>query len=211
MHHDGAGFYFSGCFAHRDPGDAFDCLGSKSAEFLKAVGGTPAPNGPLRGASQGLLRGRQPPRAARRPACPRSGPWSWLWCVAGPLLLEALIAGRPAPPSVGSRFFIGLPNLQIVYPSTSRKTKKADVAEHPRCSTTSAYSSTSPPARPGCSSSSHPTTSLAKPRSSAPRLFHTLILRRRAGNTIGLFPFFHVWYYLSGSPGKSDGSCSVNE
>ena len=41
-----------------------------------------------------------------------------------------------------------------------------------RYSTMSAYSSTNPPARPGCSSSSHPTTSLAKPRSIAPRLFH---------------------------------------
>ena len=37
--------------------------------------------------------------------------------------------------------------------------KKTDVSEHPRYSTTSAYSSTSPPARPSCPSSSHPTTS----------------------------------------------------
>jgi len=36
--------------------------------------------------------------------------------------------------------------------------EKTDVVEHLRYSTTPAYSSTGPPARPGCPSSSHPTT-----------------------------------------------------
>ncbi len=42
-------------------------------------------------------------------------------------------------------------------PSRAAETKKADVVETRRYSTTSAYSSTSPPAPPGCPSSSHPT------------------------------------------------------
>src|SRR5205085_531737 len=41
--------------------------------------------------------------------------------------------------------------------SSHIRKKRADVAEHLRHSTTSAYSLTSPPARPGCSSSSLPT------------------------------------------------------
>jgi hypothetical protein len=41
-----------------------------------------------------------------------------------------------------------------------------------RYSTTSAYSSTSPPAGPGCYSPSHPTTSATKPRPTAPRPSH---------------------------------------
>ena len=54
-----------------------------------------------------------------------------------------------------------------------RKQKKPTWQNTLRYSTTSAYSSTSPPAPPSCSLASHPTTAnqlLAKPHSSSPRL-----------------------------------------
>src|SRR5438445_11532012 len=44
-------------------------------------------------------------------------------------------------------------------PDLPAANKKADVVEYLRYSSTSAYSSTSPPVQPGCPSSSHPTTS----------------------------------------------------
>jgi len=52
------------------------------------------------------------------------------------------------------------------------KTKKPTWSNTRRCSTTSAYSSTSPPAQPGCSLSSHPTNFVRESLSSTPRLFH---------------------------------------
>src|SRR5262249_21946159 len=42
--------------------------------------------------------------------------------------------------------------------------EKAGGAEHPGCSTAPAYSSTGPPARPGCSSPGHPTTPVDFPK-----------------------------------------------
>ena len=71
----------------------------------------------------------------------------------------------PASSNPPPMYMIKSPFLNWSKPTPGRcgcpappKTKKADVAEHPGYSTTSAYSLTSPPVRPGCSSSSHPTT-----------------------------------------------------
>ena len=62
-------------------------------------------------------------------------------------------------------------NIVISTQVTVTANKKADVEEHIKCLSTSAYLLTSPSARPGCSSSSHPTDSLAKLRSNAMQLY----------------------------------------
>jgi hypothetical protein len=67
-----------------------------------------------------------------------------------------------------------------------RKTKKADVKEHIKRSSTSAYSLTSPSAKPGCSLSRHPTNPLTEPQSKMRcNAIMTTILRRRSVNAIG--------------------------
>ena len=64
-----------------------------------------------------------------------------------------------------------------VAPSEERAKKKPTWRNTRRCSTTSAYSSTSPPAEPGCSLSSHPTTS-TQPLRRAAFKFTAATLRR---------------------------------
>jgi hypothetical protein len=57
-------------------------------------------------------------------------------------------------------------------PGRGQEQKKPTWRNTPRRSTTSAYSSTSPPVQPGCSPSSHPTTIFAEPQSIATRFWH---------------------------------------
>ena len=60
--HDGAGccLNFRGCLAHRDPGDAFDLLPQQVGGVLEELSVKLLHlSGPLGGAGQGLLRGRQ--------------------------------------------------------------------------------------------------------------------------------------------------------
>ncbi len=59
-------------------------------------------------------------------------------------------------------------------------------------STTSAYSSTSLPAQPGCSLSSHPTTSLESREQVYRHSPSTIIVCRLGAKAIGQLPFFHI-------------------
>ena len=65
-----------------------------------------------------------------------------------------------------------------------RKTKKPTWRKTRRYSTTSAYSSTNPPARPGCPLSSHPTISLEN--RGQVRRGSFIIVRRQGAKAIGL-------------------------
>ena len=77
---------------------------------------------------------------------------------------------------------------------TAKNEKKPTWRNTRKCSTTSAYSSTSLPARPSCSLSSHPTTSLAKPRSCVPRLVHGSNHRPLSGKCKRNHSF-HIWHH----------------
>ena len=68
-----------------------------------------------------------------------------------------------------------------------QKTKKPTWRNTRRYSATSAYSSTSPPAQPGCSPYSHPTTSLASCDQVHRNSSSTFIVRRYGAKAIGLF------------------------
>ncbi|MGZ5247663.1 MAG: hypothetical protein ACXWV5_11510, partial [Flavitalea sp.] len=75
-------------------------------------------------------------------------------------------------------FSIGLPPVMIVSVLHSQEQKKPTWRNTRRYSTTSAYSSTNPPAQPGCFSASHPTTINCIARN---RKFHSLGLERSSG------------------------------